>query len=706
MLKYVCLIGMLCISVCLLGQTTISYQTSSLDFPNPERGFYRYSETRSSNYTFLNQSTLEGYRNLHTPPTASYSIYSTLVFRYFFLEDFKTSNISQAYLDNMQTDFNTARMAGVKLIPRFAYTDEVNPNGCDSWICPPYGDAAKSWVLTHIGQLKPVLEANKDVIATVQMGFIGVWGENYYTDYFGDASQAPNYKLDDNNWTDRIEVLNALLDAVPMERMVQARYPQKKQRTVYGINATTSSSPLTVGEAFSGTDKARIGLHNDCLLASPDDYGTHTDYGNSSTPSTSDTANLKPYFAADSKFVVVGGETCDDAYSPYNDCASSHADAYGDTELERMHYSYLNSQYNNDVNNDWHSAGCMEEIKKRLGYRFELQHATFSDAAQPNQVINIDINLKNVGYASPYNARGFELILRNTMTSDIWIVTLPDDPRFWFADNTTHNISKTICVPAEVPLGDYEMFLFLPDPMPSLYASPDYAIRLANLLPDNSDPWEPSTGYNRLGHTISINNTAANASCGGEITFAEVSALLLPVDLLGFEAIAGTKEIKLEWVTATERNNDGFFIERSLDARNFSRIGWVNGKGTTDETTNYSYTDASVDGNVTYYYRLAQKDFDGHINYAQVVSAKAMGNTSDFARSIKIYPNPARDMVSITWDNTLDDIVEIKLLDAIGQEWSIQKGREDRIDLSNLPDGMYIVKLKTRNKEYVKKLIK
>ena len=83
-----------------------------------------------------------------------------------------------------------------------------------------------------------------------------------------------------------------------------------------------------------------------------------------------------------------------------------------------------------------------------------------------------------------------------------------------------------------------------------------------------------------------------------------------------------------------------------------------------------------------------------------------MGNTSDFARSIKIYPNPARDMVSITWDNTLDDIVEIKLLDALGQEWSIQKGREDRIDLSNLPDGMYIVKLKTRNKEYVKKLIK
>ncbi len=211
----------------LQAQTVVSYLPSPDDFPNPERGFYRASATHSTNYTFLDRATLENYRKLHTPYEATYSIYSTLVFRYFLLEDFRSSDISQGYLENVQRDFDIARAAGIKLIPRFAYTIETD-DSCGNWICPPYGDAPKEWVLRHIEQIAPILEANKDVIAAVQMGFIGVWGENYYTDFFGDASQPPAYKLSDQNWDDRIEVLTALLNATPAERMVQVRYPQKK----------------------------------------------------------------------------------------------------------------------------------------------------------------------------------------------------------------------------------------------------------------------------------------------------------------------------------------------------------------------------------------------------------------------------------------------------------------------------------------------
>ena len=58
-----------------------------------------------------------------------------------------------------------------------------------------------------------------------------------------------------------------------------------KQRYVYGVDAPTSSTALTDAEAFSGTDAARIGFHNDCFLSSPNDYGTYDDYGNSSSPS-------------------------------------------------------------------------------------------------------------------------------------------------------------------------------------------------------------------------------------------------------------------------------------------------------------------------------------------------------------------------------------------------------------------------------------
>ena len=64
------------------AQTTHTYPTSALDFPNPERGFYRYSETRSGHYTPLVRAQLEAYRTqLSTPPSAGYAVYSTLVFR-------------------------------------------------------------------------------------------------------------------------------------------------------------------------------------------------------------------------------------------------------------------------------------------------------------------------------------------------------------------------------------------------------------------------------------------------------------------------------------------------------------------------------------------------------------------------------------------------------------------------------------------------
>ena len=366
------------------AQTTVTYAASALDFPNPERGFYRYSETRSSNYTPLVQAELEAYRTAATaPPSAGYAVYSTLVFRYFFLEDFKAADISTAYLAAVQTDFDVARAAGVKLIPRFAYTDAVDGSGCASFICPPYGDAAKAWVLRHIQQLAPVLQANADVTAAVQMGFIGTWGEQYYTDHFGDASQGPDFKLTDANWADRNEVLGALLDAVPETRQVQVRYPQLKQRYVYGVQAPTSSGALTAGEAYAKTDKARIGLHNDCLLASADDFGTFTDYGNDATASQSDTATLKPYAAAEGAFVAVGGETCSDGYSPQNDCAGTDPLARADRELRRLGYAYLNSQYNNDVNDDWVTGGCMEAIKRELGYRFELSAGAYTASVAP-----------------------------------------------------------------------------------------------------------------------------------------------------------------------------------------------------------------------------------------------------------------------------------------------------------------------------------
>lgn len=317
---------------------TIQYTESTEDFPNPERGFYRVAEVHTNNYETLDVNQMKTWRTLQQADDGNYKLSSSLVFRQIVLEEFANKEISQIILDNIAQDFTAAREAGMKLILRFCYTTTANAGSCpEDFICPPYGDAPKQIILKHIAQLKPLLQENADVIACMQMGFIGTWGENYFSDYFGDPSNNGNGKMLDENWVDKTDVLKALLDALPEDRMIQVRTPQMKQRAVYGINAPTNSAALTDAEAFNGTMKARIGMHNDCFLASADDYGTYVDYGNSSSPRADANATLRAYAEADNKYTVVGGETCDDTYSPQNDCENA---GFAQTEMRKLHLQF------------------------------------------------------------------------------------------------------------------------------------------------------------------------------------------------------------------------------------------------------------------------------------------------------------------------------------------------------------------------------
>lgn len=475
--------------------TTVTYQATDEDFANPERGFYRYSQTSVNNFTPLDLAQLKNWRTYQPVSGAAYSIYSTLVFRYFVLDGYAHAALPAAFLDKLNADFAIARQAGVKLIARFTYTVQPKAGACpEGFACPPYGDAPKAIMLQHIAQLKPSLQQHADVIAVLQMGFIGIWGENYYTDHFGDPSSNAQGKLLNDNWTDRSEILKALLDAMPADRMVQVRIPQMKQRFVYGTSASTGVPALTGAEAFTHADKARIGFHNDCFLASEDDYGTFADYGNSSSPRQSANEQLRTYFKQDSRYVAVGGETCDDTFSPQNDCETG---GRAQTEMRGMHYSYLNSAYNNAVNDDWQTGGCMENIKRELGYRFVLKDGTYPSAVKAGDALKFTINLENTGYASPYNERPAKLILRKQGGTETFAVDINTDVRKWYSGPV--KLDGTITISTNIPKGKYELFLALPDKYASISNRPEYAIRLAN-----KDVWESSTGYNKLSATVEI----------------------------------------------------------------------------------------------------------------------------------------------------------------------------------------------------------
>lgn len=470
------------------------FKESGEDFANPERGFYLPFTTSTAHFVPLDTSVLNKFgQTPQQAKSATYNFHGSLIYRAYVLEDFKAKPLGDAFLRLLQTDFDAVRDAGLKAILRFSYNDKTHGGDCpDEYkICPPYGDAPKAVVLQHIKQLAPLFRRNADVLAVLQMGFIGIWGENYFTDYFGDASTNRLRYIPDSSWRDRNEVLKALLNALPADRMVQVRTPQIKQRFVYGPLAAVASEPLLEKEAFAEKDNARIGFHNDCFLASADDYGTFYDYGNSTSERGPANEVLRHYFEKESRYTAVGGETCDDAFSPQNDCGGA------EKAMAAMHYSYLNAAYNNAVNNDWDSGGCIDVIRRSLGYRFVLRSADLPVSVQRGGALKLKLALQNKGFAAPYNPRPVQVVLRNEATGAVIVFPLKANVRKWFPGDVV--VEEAIALPVNMRPGRYEALLNLPDAYPSLSQRPAYSIRLAN-----ENVWEAATGYNNLHCMIAV----------------------------------------------------------------------------------------------------------------------------------------------------------------------------------------------------------
>jgi len=234
--------------------------------------------------------------------------------------------------------------------------------------------------------------------------------------------------------------------------------------------------------------------------------------------------------ALETRFGPMGGETCV-VNTPTDDCSSVGGNA--DTDMALFHYSFLNQSYNANVNDDWVTQGCIEDIKRRLGYRLQLVSGIFRTEAQPGQSIPISLAFQNVGFAAPFNPRGMELVLRHSVTGQKFYAELSrdTDARRWLP-GTNAVVSAQVSMPTNMPLGSYEVLLNLPDPAPSLYDSTAYSIHLANSNAVSSggavlgDIWEASTAYHKLRYNLSVNTSATNPPpTGNEIPLLDFSAI-------------------------------------------------------------------------------------------------------------------------------------------------------------------------------------
>ncbi|RPI73955.1 MAG: T9SS C-terminal target domain-containing protein [Ignavibacteriales bacterium] len=141
---------------------------------------------------------------------------------------------------------------------------------------------------------------------------------------------------------------------------------------------------------------------------------------------------------------------------------------------------------------------------------------------------------------------------------------------------------------------------------------------------------------------------------------------IVPVELTSFTANLNDDRITLNWSTASELNNYGFEIEKKQDIKGgWYTVGFVAGKGTTEEVTNYSFTDKAPAAGKTFY-RLKQVDFNGSYDYSDVVAVNYSGVTEyDLSQN---YPNPFNPVTVINYSIPNSGKVSLKICNILGVE--------------------------------------
>jgi len=451
----------------------VNYTESFDNIANPERGLQKYSITNNNynstpNYSNIDESIITVWR------TGAEKV--TVIYRYFMLSSFMNSNISQIYLDNIHMDFNRIRNAGLKCIVRFAYTNAISSSS---------QQPDKSQILVHINQLAPVLEGNKDVILSHQAGFIGTWGEWYYTN---STEFGTDGRINSTQWQNRKEIVEAMLIATPVGIPIQVRYPEIK-KIMYG------TSQLNESTAYKNKANARVGFYNDAFLNAWGDMGTYKVGSENQNPAGTADYN---YLSNETKYTIMTGET-NGVNAPRTN---------GDNaiyEMDLTNWTTLNRDYYTQNWLNWTNSGHYNEILRRLGYRFVLRNSEF---VINDKNLTVEINLDNIGFARPMKYREVYLVLKNTSSDSVHSFSINStDIRTW---ETSVSINQVFDLTG-LPKGSYNCYLNLPDTAFSLNARPEYSIRFAN-----DDVWENTSGFNRLNQTVDISSATSNKTLVGQ----------------------------------------------------------------------------------------------------------------------------------------------------------------------------------------------
>lgn len=186
-----------------------------------------------------------------------------------------------------------------------------------------------------------------------------------------------------------------------------------------------------------------------------------------------------------------------------------------------------------------------------------------------------------------------------------------------------------------------------------------------------------------LGMSSPENCAGANGIC---------NAILLPIELISFDAKVLDEDVEIFWSTASERNNSHFIVQYSFNGSDWKDLELVEGAGTTTSQTDYSIFDDSFDFGVKYY-RLIQFDLDGKSKKYNPVSVERNASYG----LVSAYPNPVKMGNNLTLINLQSGTVQLQLLNNTGrpilfEEVQVPSGKTQLVIPSTTP-GFYILQI-------------
>lgn len=341
-------------------------------------------------------------------------------------------DLDESFFRSLRQMFEMGRKNGCMMAVRFRY-DELGKDD------PEPAEFDK--VLDHIKQIKEsrIFDDYEDILAFVESGFVGKWGEQH-----GGKYTSVEYKA---------QLLDAMLDCVPKSVPVTVR-------TADTFAKWAGIERKDLGEYYSeeGSDAARVGMFNDGYMGSDSDLGTFKDRKNETDWISHQMLNT--YYGGEFSGNIDYAKQFDN-YLPENAIP----------EMYKTHLSYINSnifelyknykfdkEYDPELcdNSAYYGQTVFKFIRDHLGYRFVLRDSKLSSEVQRGGLLKLKFKAENTGFSNPHIAFDSEILIEHE--GDYYKLPVNIDPSKWYTGETD-DISLSIKLPSYLESGKWNVYL-------------------------------------------------------------------------------------------------------------------------------------------------------------------------------------------------------------------------------------------------------